>query len=208
MLKVRESKNRKTFGEFLRRKGFSSGYALASLFIAKFSQGKKITDWQSITSYELKERGLLPCEKHKTFSSWRNELVRSGVLICMASKEELQDDAPNHKGSMFKYGLKIEKYIKASIDETMPKRMDDVCEKVEQVSSKVSDMDLKFSELERKVESMSDLLLHALPPDTPERRKIIAENIHDKSKCFELLKENLVKEDIAKGKKVELENLN
>ena len=55
---------------------------------------------------------------------------------------------------------------------------------------------------------MSDLLLHALPPDTPERRKIISENIHDKAKCFKLLKENLIKEDMAKSKKVDAENLN
>lgn len=196
MKSTRDRKSYKVFGTFLSRKGFSSSHALAGLFSEKFAHATKTSDWQTISAEDLKERKILPSDKHKTFSHWRNEMVRSSVLICMATKEELQDDKPNHKACLFKYGPKIAKYIELAILDNLPNRVEKIEEKIEtkadnervdKLEDDVKKLENEVKNLKQNVEGLTDIVLAALPPDTPIRRRIVLENIDNQVKCVELL---------------------
>lgn len=214
MLKARESKIHNSFGMYLSRNKVESAYSVASLFIDKFAKTKKPSDWQVITVEDLKQKNILPSKKHATFSHWRDEMIKNRVLICMATREELQEKNPTHKGSMFKIGDRLKKYIDQAIYENLPKNVEDLNNKVDILSeslgvmdnkldvnvsdlnNKVTSVDNKVERLEsevntlkKKVESMAAMILKALPPDTPLRRDIVEENIHDQEKCFQKLED-------------------
>ncbi|MBX9838418.1 MAG: hypothetical protein K2X69_08920 [Silvanigrellaceae bacterium] len=163
---------------------------------------------------DLKQKNILPSKKHATFSHWRDEMIKNRVLICMATREELQEKNPTHKGSMFKIGDRLKKYIDQAIYENLPKNVEDLNNKVDILSeslgvmdnkldvnvsdlnNKVTSVDNKVERLEsevntlkKKVESMAAMILKALPPDTPLRRDIVEENIHDQEKCFQKLED-------------------
>jgi hypothetical protein len=195
MLTARESKVRKKFGEFLKKQKKSHNYALASALIEVFSEDKKITGYKQIKSQYLKDKGIIPCDKHKTFTSWREDMIGSGILICMASKEERLQKEPFEKAGMFRCGPKIEKYIKEAIAETIPERIDNITDKIDDLQSTKADRS-ELVELRREIEEMKNsndkaasfFLQKYEPPDTPERRKIIVENIGNPQKIPSLLK--------------------
>ena len=196
-------------GMCLNRKKLTNSHALAKLFLEKFSFCRKTEDWKTITAEELKEKGILPCEKHKTFTSWRKEMLKNGILICMATKSELEEDRPNFKASLFKCGDKISKYIKLAIVETIPSRIENVetrvdgvenlistkadNERVDKLEDDVKKLENEVKSLKHNVEGLTDIVLAALPPDTPIRRRIVSENIEDRVKCVELLKKEATK---------------
>lgn len=173
--KLRDSNNYKSFGIYLTRNKIESSYSVASLFIEKFAKTKRPSDWQCITADDVKQKNILPSEKNPTFGHWRDEMIRNRFLICMATREELKEKSPNHKGNMFKIGDRLKKYIDQAIQESLPAKAEDIEERV--------------SNLEDKMVKVYRLLLKALPPDTEERRQIIDEFIHDEEICFQKLNE-------------------
>lgn len=205
--KLRDSNNYKSFGIYLTRNKIESAYSVASLFIDKFAKSRKPSDWQIVTADDLKHKNILPSKKHTTFSHWRDEMIKNRFLICMATKEELQEKNPNHKGSMFKFGDRIKKYIDQAIQESLPKKVEDIDSKLDDMSDKfnivnenVSNVNDKVDRLESEVKvlkeninNLTSIVLEAFPPDTPIRRKIVQDNINNKEACLKLLAKEVEK---------------
>lgn len=196
ILEISESKNYHTFGVYLGRRKVSNSHKLASLLIQKFALSKKNKDWQPISFEDLKDKGILPCEKHKTYAHWRDDMLKSGLLICMATKEELKENIPNYKANMFKIGSKIEKYIEIAIQENLPKKVDELDTKIDEINQKietkadlerVEKLESDVNKLKENVKNMATVLLKVLPPDTPIRRGIIDKNINDPEECVKQL---------------------
>lgn len=210
---IYKSKNYENLRKYLQRSvKIESASAVSHLLIEKFVDANKPTGWQNISAHEVKERGIFPSNLHKSFASWREQMVQKGILICMANKNDFNDKEPVHKANLFKYGIQIKKYIEAELQDCIHERIDSKADekRVDIIENKV-DMKVdkaEFNELKRKVENMCNLLLDVLPPDTEERRKIISENSHDKTKCLNLLKEQLMKEESAKENKTDLNVFN
>ena len=180
---ISTTKNYHKFGMFLNRHKIQSGHALAKLFIQKFAIAKPLSGWKSITFSELKDLSIFKSGKWKSYVSWRTDMVKKGILICMATKDEMKEDTPNYKANMFKPGDLITKYIEEAIIDTIPQR-------VENIENKIEDIDIlksEVKELKHNVENLTHLILKALPPDTEIRRKIVVENIHNHDRCLELL---------------------
>lgn len=213
MKKVRESKNHKAFGMYLSRNKFDSAHAVASLLIDKFATAKKPSDWQIITVEDLKERNILPSKKHNTFSHWRDEMVKNKILICMATKQELLESKPTHKGSMFKFSDRIQKYIDKAIYEFLPFKIEGLDLKVDGLNDKyyllektkadnerVDRLESEVKVLKENVNNLTSIVLEAFPPDTPARRKIVQDNINNKDECIKLLAKEIEKNIQETGK--------
>lgn len=188
MEKIRDNKNNKAFGMFLCRKKIECGYAIATLLIEKFAFAKKPSDWQAIFIDDLKTKGILPSNKYNSYAHWREEMIKNRLLVCMATKEEISDNLPNHKASMFKFTGKVQKYIENAIKENLP-------HKVEEIDDRMSKLEEKVITLEENQEHMIEFLLEAFPPDTPKRRELLLANIKNKEVCKKLLKENKMEID-------------
>ncbi len=195
-LKLQDSKSYKSFGLYLKRKKVEASYSLSSLLIDKFAKARKPSDWQCITAEDLKQKGILSSEKNQNFGHWRDEMIKNRFLICMATREELQEKSPNHKGNMFKVGDRIKKYIDLAIQENLPTKVENIHDEIDnlqlKIDSKANESDVielkeKIKNLENEMVGVYNLLLKALPPDTEERRSIIKENFHDYDLCLKKL---------------------
>lgn len=184
IIEISETKNYHAFGVYLGRRKLSNAHKLSRLLIQKFALTKKCKDWQNISADELKEKGILPCKRYSTFFQWRDAVLKAGILICMATKEELKEEAPNYKGNMFKIGDKATKYIDIAIQENLPRKVDEIGDKVDELNNKlaskadierVSKLEEKVMSLEGNIQNMASVILTILPPDTPERRAVIDE---------------------------------
>lgn len=222
MSSLYQSKNYENLSKFIKRRLKNNcSYAISYLLLEKFAKADKPTDWQYICLKDLKERKIISSKSYSTFNAWRDEMVKNGILICMASKRDLENNKePIYQASKFKYGLNIKKYIEAELQLSLFERLDSKADnlRVDEISNRVHKaeenieniisskadnerVDILENEvklLKQQVEGIAGVLLHALPPDTPERRKIIAENIHDKDECIKLLNENYAKEAFVK----------
>ncbi|MGY3805477.1 hypothetical protein ACWNT8_15540 (plasmid) [Pigmentibacter ruber] len=194
IIEISETKNYHAFGVYLGRRKLSNAHKLSRLLIEKFALTKKYKDWQNISADELKEKGILPCKRHSTFSQWRDAVLKAGILVCMATKEELKEEAPNYKGNMFKIGDKARKYIDIAIQENLPRKVDEIGDKVdligsdvEKLKSELEQTKLALKETNRKIEKVAEYVLHQNPPDTPERKQIVVDNIDNLPKALELL---------------------
>jgi len=205
MMTFSKSKNYENLSRFIKRRiSFSCAHSISHLLLEKFSTAQRPTDWQYICAKDLKDRKIISNNSYKTFSAWREEMVRNGILICMASKKDIESNKEAiYQASKFKYSLDIKKYIEAELHESIFERLDSKADnervdKIENlINSKVDNnrvefIEEKFEELEKKVENLTAMILKAIPPDTPERRKIVSENISNQEKCFELLKNDPV----------------
>lgn len=202
MLKFK-TKNIKIYnalGLFLKRKGFENNHSLSLLFINKFVLNNK-KGWQQISSEELKSKRIIISKKYPTFMAWRLDMIDKGLLICMATSEELKSEIPTHKANKFKPGEMIEKYINKAISEDIFGQLEkvdnnievlfDSIEKVENrmefIESKFDHVDDKLDAIDEKFEKMAKLVLRCVPPDTERRRRIIKSNYSDSDKCLMLL---------------------
>lgn len=201
--KLKNSKSYESFGKFFARKKIEASYSLASLLIEKFAKARKPSEWQCITAEDLKQKGILSSEKNQNFGHWRDVMIKNRFLICMATREELQEKSPNHKGNMFKIGEKIKNYIDLAIQENLPAKVEDINNEIDnlqlKIDSKADESDVlelkekslqfeeKIKNLENEMLGVYNLLLKALPPDTEERRNIIKENLHDYDLCLKKL---------------------
>lgn len=189
--------------KFLTRRKLDNPGLLTTLLFEKFVDSKNPSFYQSIKSEELKSRQIIPSKNCENFLLWRNEMRLKGIIVCMASKNEIFEDNANYKAGMFKYGESIKKYIEAAVLEksSVVERLDTKSDQsyvlaleermnarleLHVTKEKVADLELRVSDLETNLE---ELLLEFLPPDTEERRKIIRKNKHIKSLAIEELKE-------------------
>jgi|SRR5271165_1391326 len=185
-LMKRESSEYDAFGLFLKRKGIENSYSLASLLIDKFVFSKNASCY-FITCEDLREKNILPGEKHKTFGHWRDEMIKIGVLICMADKKELLEKIPNHKGNLFKPGAKIKKHIDKITMKNMPDKFREMGDRVGIIENKIDIVEHKIDEFDERFDKIISMLLKLSPPDNIVRRQIIRENFMDNERCFELL---------------------
>jgi len=196
---VSKSKNYENMRKYLDRNlSITSASKNSRLFFDKYTKAAKPTDWQNINIKDLEEYGI-PFE---TLTQWREEMTQKGILICMATKEEMKDKSVNYKASMFKYGNKIKKYIEAelnlSIHDKIDSKADD--ERVTKLEEKVSILEENASILEENVQNLTTIVLAAFPPDTPSRRKIVQENIKNKDECIRKLAKEIERNIEKTGK--------
>lgn len=187
LLSTRDNTDYKGFGIFLKRKGLKNSYKLATLFIDKFILGTS-KEWQSINCEDLKEKSILPNKTYYTFSNWRNEMIYKGVIICMATKEEMNEKLPNHKANLFKPGKLIENYISKIIIKNLPSKLGKISDRFDKVEMKVDKVEIKMEDFEDKLEKMMELVLKLCPPDTEERRKMLLSNFQNSEKCLKILR--------------------
>ncbi len=182
-----KSKNYENMRKYLDRTlKIASSSKNSRLFFDKFVQALKPTDWQNIREKDLEDYGI----PHQTFSLWREEMTNRGILVCMATKEELRDKNVNYKASMFKYGAKIKKYIEAELGISIHERIDSKADekRVEKLEENVTVLEEKVNMLESSMNNMATIILKVLPPDTPKRRDLIEEWQHDPVECMNQLR--------------------
>ncbi|MBX9840146.1 MAG: hypothetical protein K2X69_17745 [Silvanigrellaceae bacterium] len=76
---------------------------------------------------------------------------------------------------------------KEKLSQSTVATMDDVGKIEKNLSEKVEKLELALKETNKKIEKVAEYILHQNPPDTPERKQIVVENIDDLPKALELL---------------------
>lgn len=167
---------------------------LVSFLFRIFAQAHRPTQYQRISLKDLQEEGI---EVDK-FTDWRWEMVRKGILICAADITQLKDKSANANATLFKYGPSIKKYIEEEMKNNIFVKIDSKAdvEEVEKLNKKIKElemrnkeMDDKVNNLDLKVNNSALIILKTLPPDTPERKQILKDNLHDVHKAIQLLNE-------------------
>lgn len=184
-------KNYQAFGYFLNGTKYKIpyNYILAGIFLKKFAESDKPTDWQKITAEDLKTAGINVAEGYKTYYGWRETMLKKGILICQATDEEIKGDVANHKCNMFKPHTNIMKYINKARDLNLPELVYKHTEDIEALKEENKEMKEELKSLSRKIEKVAEFVLKALPPDTPVRREIVNKNFGDFEACFKELEE-------------------
>jgi len=183
----------------LKRLKVDNPSSVCLLLFEKIVNSQYPTRFHAIRAEDVKQYGIIPSKKHQTFSSWRLEMINLGILVCMGAKEDFREDSANHKAGMFKFGDTIKKYIEAALHEKLSvfERIDTKADNEfveKQLALKASNEEMNelkntVQDLEKKVQAMVELVLEALPPDTPVRRRIAAEHYKDKKACVDALKQ-------------------
>jgi hypothetical protein len=169
--------------KLLKRNKVKKPGVIASIIFEKFVEAQYPTNAQKIPSDELKSKGVLT--NTYNFDTWRTEMLNKGILICVATKQEIKETGANYKANMFKFGPSIKKYIESALTEqsSVFERLDTKAseKRVDEIEARLTK---KMTELRFQLE---DLILFVKPPVTEERRRIIRENQDNQEKCIRLL---------------------
>lgn len=160
---------------------------LVSLFFRIFAQAHRPTQYQRISLTDLQEEGI---EVDK-FTEWRWEMVRKGILICAADITQIKDKSANSDAVLFKYGTSIKKYIEEEMKNNIFVKIDSKADvkEVEKLQKEIAELKNKVSHLNIKMDNSASIILKTLPPDTPERKQILEDNLHDVHRAIQLLNE-------------------
>ncbi|MBX9837778.1 MAG: hypothetical protein K2X69_05595, partial [Silvanigrellaceae bacterium] len=158
-------------------------------------------EWQHICLQDFIEYKI-DLEK-STFTQIRNDLIKKRILICQASNKELSENTANDKAGYFKLGDSLADYVAKIKISRIPERLNSVEYKIDILEENKADraeiQALKeritlseevIKKLSEKMDRFIKSVLEELPPDTPIRRSIVAENF-DNPKT---MKEKLEKE--------------
>lgn len=188
ILKKSLTKNYDAFRQYLTRNTTTKDAGkLVSFFFRIFAHASRPTQYHRISLKDLQEEGI---EVDK-FTEWRWEMVRRGILICAADITQIKEKSANSDAILFKYGTSIKKYIEEEMKSNIFVKIDskaDVAE-VEQLNKRINELENKVSGLNEKMDCSASIILKLVPPDTPERKRILEENLHDMHKAIQLLNE-------------------
>lgn len=160
---------------------------LVSLFFRIFANATRPTHYQRITLGDLQDEGI----EVEKFTDWRWEMIRKGILICAANTADIKEKAANHNACLFKYGTSIKKYIEEEMKNNIFVKIDSKADlkEVEKLQKEIAELKNKVSHLNIKMDNSASIILKTLPPDTPERKQILEDNLHDVHRAIELLNE-------------------
>jgi hypothetical protein len=189
------SKNYNAFKQYFKRNTTTKDPGkLVSLFFRIFANATRPTHYQRITLGDLQDEGI----EVEKFTDWRWEMIRKGILICAANTADIKEKAANHNACLFKYGTSIKKYIEEEMRNNIFVKIDSKADlkEVEKLQKEIVElklrnkaMDEKVEKLDLKVTQSASIILKTLPPDTPERKQILEDNLHDVHRAIELLNE-------------------
>lgn len=189
------SKNYNAFKQYFKRNTTTKDPGkLVSLFFRIFANATRPTHYQRITLGDLQDEGI----EVEKFTDWRWEMIRKGILICAANTADIKEKAANHNACLFKYGTSIKKYIEEEMKNNIFVKIDSKADlkEVEKLQKEIVElklrnkaMDEKVEKLDLKVTQSASIILKTLPPDTPERKQILEDNLHDVHRAIELLNE-------------------
>lgn len=189
------SKNYNAFKQYFKRNTTTKDPGkLVSLFFRIFANATRPTHYQRITLGDLQDEGI----EVEKFTDWRWEMIRKGILICAANTADIKEKAANHNACLFKYGTSIKKYIEEEMKNNIFVKIDSKADlkEVEKLQKEIVElklrnkaMDEKVEKLDLKVTQSASIILKTLPPDTPERKQILEDNLHDVHRAIQLLNE-------------------
>ncbi len=187
------SKNYDSFRQYLKRNTTTKDPGkLVSLFFRIFANATRPTHYQRITLGDLQDEGI----EVEKFNDWRWEMIRKGILVCAANTADIKEKAANHNACLFKYGSSIKKYIEEEMKNNIFVKIDSKAdvEEVEKLREELKQLKLsnkkmqeKVNHLDLKVNNSAKIILKTFPPDTPERKQILDDNLNDIHKAIELL---------------------
>lgn len=182
------SRNYDAFRQYLARNTKTNDPGkLVSLFFRIFAQAHRPTQYQRISLADLQDDGI----QIEKFTEWRWEMVRKGILICAADITQIKEKSANPNANLFKYGTSIKKYIEEEMKNNIFVKIDSKAdvEEVEKLQKEIAELKNKVSHLNIKMDNSASIILKTLPPDTPERKQILEDNLHDVHRAIQLLNE-------------------
>lgn len=182
------SKNYNAFKQYFKRNTTTKDPGkLVSLFFRIFANATRPTHYQRITLGDLQDEGI----EVEKFTDWRWEMIRKGILICAANTADIKEKAANHNACLFKYGTSIKKYIEEEMKNNIFVKIDSKADlkEVEKLQKEIAELKNKVSHLNIKMDNSASIILKTLPPDTPERKQILEDNLHDVHRAIQLLNE-------------------
>ena len=195
IMRTSYTKNYNAFKQYLARNTKTNDPGkLVSLFFRIFAQAHRPTQYQRISLADLQDDGI----QIEKFTEWRWEMVRKGILICAADITQIKEKSANPNANLFKYGTSIKKYIEEEMKNNIFVKIDSKADvkEVEKLQKEIVElklrnkaMDEKVEKLDLKVTQSASIILKTLPPDTPERKQILEDNLHDVHRAIELLNE-------------------
>ena len=182
------SRNYDAFRQYLARNTKTNDPGkLVSLFFRIFAQAHRPTQYQRISLADLQDDGI----EIEKFTEWRWEMVRKGILICAADITQIKEKSANPNANLFKYGTSIKKYIEEEMKNNIFVKIDSKADlkEVEKLQKEIAELKNKVSHLNIKMDNSASIILKTLPPDTPERKQILEDNLHDVHRAIQLLNE-------------------
>jgi hypothetical protein len=182
------TKNYNAFKQYLARNTKTNDPGkLVSLFFRIFAQAHRPTQYQRISLADLQDDGI----QIEKFTEWRWEMVRKGILICAADITQIKEKSANPNANLFKYGTSIKKYIEEEMKNNIFVKIDSKADlkEVEKLQKEIAELKNKVSHLNVKMDNSASIILKTLPPDTPERKQILEDNLHDVHRAIQLLNE-------------------
>lgn len=182
------SRNYDAFRQYLARNTKTNDPGkLVSLFFRIFAQAHRPTQYQRISLADLQDDGI----QIEKFTEWRWEMVRKGILICAADITQIKEKSANPNANLFKYGTSIKKYIEEEMKNNIFVKIDSKADlkEVEKLQKEIAELKNKVSHLNIKMDNSASIILKTLPPDTPERKQILEDNLHDVHRAIQLLNE-------------------
>lgn len=168
--------------QFLRRKKVESASKLAHFLLSAFIESpleKRDGEFVLLFRHDFERAGLISDDQN--FDELREKLILKGVLVWRVKPND-----PNFisKKNYFAPSTGILSYInKEKLSQSTVATMDDVGK----LKTKVDELEIVIKETNRKIEKVAEYVLHQNPPDTPERKQIVVDNIDNLPKALELL---------------------
>jgi hypothetical protein len=181
-----QSKPYNSFVQFLKRRKIGLPGHVASLIFNVFLETRTPMSFHQIKQDVIRCRGILPSKEYENYSDWRYTMVKNGLLICMATYDELKEEGANPKASMFKIGAAAMTYIEKALDEKSS---------VRQCLDQKADVS-RVDALEQKINKLTEYVLFKNPPNN-EKRRLIVQNCQND---FEMM-EKMLNEDLDEEKK-------
>jgi hypothetical protein len=188
IMRTSYTKNYNAFKQYLARNTKTNDPGkLVSLFLRIFAQAHRPTQYQRISLADLQDDGI----QIEKFTEWRWEMVRKGILICAADITQIKEKSANPNANLFKYGTSIKKYIEEEMKNNIFVKIDSKADlkEVEKLQKEIAELKNKVSHLNIKMDNSASIILKTLPPDTPERKQILEDNLHDVHRAIQLLNE-------------------
>lgn len=205
---VKQFKTYQSLLMFLRRKKIENHGSLAGFLLETYLNApleKRDGEYVIIFKHDLERSGVL--KNSEKFEDWRELMVKRGILNWKVKPNDnnfVQNKnyfAPSP--SLVSY-INKEKIYRSSLatvedlnklDDKFNDKFNDKADlnRVKSLEENVSVLKGEVSMLKENMNNMATIILKALPPDTPKRRKIISKYQDDPVKCMNELRLDIEK---------------
>ena len=171
---------------YLKRKKLDNCGSLATFLLETFINSpleKRDGEFVLIFKHDLELAGLI--KENERYEDWRDLMIKRGILNWKVKPNDFNFVSNKN---YFAPSDSLLSYInKEKLSQSTVATMDDVGKIEKNLSEKVEKLELALKETNKKNEKVAEYILHQNPPDTPERKQIVVENIDDLPKALELL---------------------